>query len=175
MGAALHIGIDLTDRLSLTSITAYREYEFTILEDDDGSFVEPLATGTLPEESDSISQELRLDWRGDGISWMLGASYYQEDISVDGIAISNLDVLFGPGAGGSFDERSYSSGDFTSYSIYADVTMQFSETISLIAGLRWSYDEKDFKLFVPPNPAIGFNLLFGGVNPEANLDEVPCS
>lgn len=171
MGAALHVGFDLTDQFSLTSITAYREYEFTIIEDDDGSFVELLATGTLPEESQTFSQELRLDWVGEGISWMLGASYFQEDISVDGIARSNLDVLFGPGSGGSFDERSYSSGEYTSYSVYADVTVDLSERTTLIAGLRWSYDEKDFELFVPPNPAIGVNLLFGGVNPRANLEE----
>ena len=171
MGASLHAKLDLTDQLSLTSITAYREYEFTILEDDDGSFVELLATGTLPEQSDTFSQELRLDWSGEHFSWMLGASYFQEDISVDGIAQSNLDVLFGPGSGGAFDERSYSSGDYTSYSIYADVTVELSERTTLIAGLRWSYDEKDFELFVPPNPAIGVNLLFGGVDPQAQLDE----
>ena len=171
-GGALHVAADLGAQLSLTSITAYREYEFTILEDDDGSFVELLVTGTLPEKSKTFSQELRLNgaWGSRG-SWMVGASYFHEDISTDGIARSNLDVLFGPGSGGSFAERSYSSGDYDSYSVYADTTIPLAERVDLIAGLRWTLDEKRFRLFVPPNPDIGVNLLFGGVDPEARLSE----
>jgi len=55
--------------------------------------------------------------------------------------------------------------------MYADVTVDLTERTTLIAGLRWSYDDKDFELFVPANPAIGVNLLFGGVDPRARLDE----
>ena len=171
-GAAVHVQAQLGQATTLTSITAYREYEFTVLEDDDGSFVELLATGTSPEESRTVSQEIRLSSvTGERLSWLLGVSWFKEDIATEGFARSNLDVLFGPGSGGSFEERSHSRGDFTSYSAYADLTVRLSGTLDLITGLRWTRDEKDFRLFVPPDPNVGVNLLFGGVMPEARLSE----
>ena len=47
-------------------------------------------------------------------------------------------------AGEYFIENMENTGDFTNWGIFADATYDITETIRIAAGLRYSYDEKDF-------------------------------
>lgn len=74
--------------------------------------------------------------------------------------------IFGPGAGGAFwEERVYNTGDFTNWGVYADVDYAVTDKWNVIAGLRYSNDEKDFTWLIPETsfaqvrPGVG-NIIF---------------
>ena len=105
---SLRLDIDLTDELSLTSITGYNRDDTIDISDGDyqptsfqtavftpGGFpfagfpVPPFSFGyvgsivdftfaNLGEEED-ISQELRLSFQGEGVEWLLGAYYFKQN------------------------------------------------------------------------------------------------
>jgi len=76
----LNLEIDLADDYSLTSITAFKTYDFDYVEDYDAT------TGLIDnyvqsQEVDYISQELRLNSPAEGpLTWFVGASIYAEDV-----------------------------------------------------------------------------------------------
>jgi iron complex outermembrane recepter protein len=83
-------------------------------------------------------------------------------------------VIFGPGFSGQFwQENIFNSGDFTNYGIYADVDYQLTDKWHLIAGLRYSHDDKDFSWYIPApsfaakRPGVG-NLLFAQADQSAS-------
>lgn len=60
--------------------------------------------------------------------------------------------IVGPSfAGQSWSEIYYNDGDFKNYGLYADVDWQFADHWSVLAGLRYSKDEKTFSWRNPPN------------------------
>lgn len=54
-------------------------------------------------------------------------------------------------AGQPWSEYYFNEGDFTNYGIYGDIDFQLNEQWSVIFGLRYSWDEKDFSWRNPPN------------------------
>lgn len=165
-GGGLHGEFELNDQLTLTSITAYRGYRWTLLEDDDALDIPLLHTGYGPEKTDMLSQELRLlSVKDKGLTWFIGASASYEKIKQDTIIISDADLLIGPGSGGVYHEFMFGDTKNQSYALYGDVTAYLTEKISVTGGLRWGYDKKNFRLFIPPSPDLGFNILFPEVDP----------
>ena len=75
----LNLTINISDELSLTSITAHKTYDFEYLEDYDGG---PELVNNYYQKNDVTytSQELRLNFAGENVSWFVGASAYKEDI-----------------------------------------------------------------------------------------------
>ena len=79
-GATLNIEADLGDGYTLTSITGLRGHNYYYHEDFDGSTANIFNYEQI-QEQDYFSQELRLNYDGDGpISWFVGASIYKEDL-----------------------------------------------------------------------------------------------
>lgn len=75
-----NIEITLSDDYLLTSISGYKTYDFEYLEDYDGR-PELINNYSQDQTVDYFSQELRLNYQGDGnINWFIGASAYIEDI-----------------------------------------------------------------------------------------------
>ncbi|HEY8569928.1 TonB-dependent receptor, partial [Microbulbifer sp.] len=59
-------------------------------------------------------------------------------------------MLFGPEFGGEYwTESVENTGDFTNYGVYADFDYELSDNISVLAGLRYSTDEKTFTWETP--------------------------
>ncbi|MBU2040953.1 MAG: TonB-dependent receptor, partial [Alphaproteobacteria bacterium] len=70
---------DLTDSLTLTSTTAWREFESYETFDPDGISL-PLLSAVEDAYGDQFSQELRLNWdNGGALSGFIGAGYFKED------------------------------------------------------------------------------------------------
>lgn len=74
--------------------------------------------------------------------------------------------LFGPSfAGTRWSETYFNTGDFTNWGVYGDIDFQATDRLSLVLGLRYSYDEKTFSWRNPPNtldaarPGV-FDLVF---------------
>lgn len=78
--------------------------------------------------------------------------------------------VFGPSHSGNFWRESiYNHGDFTNWGIYTDIDFAINDKWNIIAGLRYSQDDKDFSWFIPPTsyneqrPGVG-NIIFPQVN-----------
>lgn len=68
----------LSDNLSLTSITAYREFDSIEIFDADGISL-PALTAAEDAQGEQFSQELRLTWESDRVTAFLGATYFHEE------------------------------------------------------------------------------------------------
>ncbi|WOX04313.1 TonB-dependent receptor [Microbulbifer pacificus] len=76
----------------------------------------------------------------------------QADAYYDAIAAQlGTGMLFGPQefAGKYWTESVENTGDFTNYGVYADFDYELSENFSVLAGLRYSTDEKSFTWETP--------------------------
>lgn len=78
--------------------------------------------------------------------------------------------IFGPSVSGMFwEERVINTGDFTNWGIYGDIDYSITDKWNVIAGIRYSNDQKDFTWMIPENsfasvrPGVG-NLIFPTVN-----------
>ncbi|WP_160153624.1 TonB-dependent receptor [Microbulbifer sp. ALW1] len=68
------------DSTTFTSITGYKTHDYTYVEDFDGTEL-PIDTFVRDQSGDFFSQEFRLTSNNSGpFNWVLGASYYQEDL-----------------------------------------------------------------------------------------------
>ena len=133
--------------ITLTSITAWREYEDDGFKDNDFTGVDVLlSTQSLPEVS-LFSQELRLAGTASnlfqGLDWTVGAYYAEEDIEVlnefywgqQGVITSNAKAY-----GAAFKQ----SGE--TVAVFAHGILNLTDRLSLTAGLRYTEDEKDGSL-----------------------------
>jgi len=82
--------------------------------------------------------------------------------------------IYGPSHSGQFwQENVFNTGDFGNWGIYADVDYAINDKWNVIAGLRYSRDEKDFTWFIPETtftefrPGVG-NALFPMVDLKAS-------
>jgi outer membrane receptor protein involved in Fe transport len=75
------------------------------------------------------------------------------DMTYDIIAVQFGDpIIFGPSYSGQFwQENVFNTGDFTNFGIYADIDYAVTDDWHVIAGIRYSNDDKDFTWFIPEN------------------------
>ncbi len=146
--------------LDLKSITAYRDMDALFGRDGDNSQDE--LNGDIHDEShDQFSQEFQFSGRAfsDRLDWLAGLYYFEED------SRDNTDLLIVPGV--TFASPNYDNEQqTTNYSIYLHGTWHFTDQWGLIAGLRWTDEEKKFDQtitnidlglpwFIPGAPGIG--------------------
>ncbi len=154
----------LTDSLNLTSITDYSTTERTYIEDSDASPV-PLFNFFLTTDAEQFSQELRLDGGSDKLRWQAGLYYLDLDINDSNGAIT--DPFIGGGGTTAPNSEGGLTNPYTSFlqsvSVFGQIDYAISETLELIAGLRYIKDEKDFTFsfnaveFLNPASQPGFN------------------
>ncbi len=107
LSTGLFIEYDM-DWGTFSSVTGFKDYEYSYVEDFDGS---PLALFTYgqDQEGDYFEQEFRVTSSSDGpLSWYAGVSYYKE----------NVDTIFL----GQQSEDVYCSAYFSFYGIYNEYT-----------------------------------------------------
>ncbi|MYF11188.1 MAG: TonB-dependent receptor [Gammaproteobacteria bacterium] len=136
---------DLSETLTLKSITAYRDMEYVGNLEFDGApqvVVHYLETGA----SDQFSQEIQLLGENEAgtVNWIAGLYYFTED----GHNLQN-DNQFG-----ALDQRR-SQVETQSYAAFGQVTVDLSESFSLTAGLRYTDEEKDYDIYYQSLDATG--------------------
>jgi len=123
----------------LSTISAYRNWELNGTQDSDSGPLQ-LFNNNGDIASEQFSQELRLASNGDGpLSWIVGGFYFNETSDLL-FEIRNFRGLFGLGTEAVFD----ASQDTEAYALFADVTYDISERLSLTVGGRYSSEDKDF-------------------------------
>lgn len=166
---SLTVNWDVSNDLTITSITAGRNFDSLEVFDADGTQAWFLEFAEAAE-GDQFSQELRAVYAQNKFTSIFGVSYFEEDGSQrvpfsteESIFLNCLGVL-GSGVpcinndgsvniltpaltGGAISELPYSLeftnyGENKAYSAFADVTYAATEALELTAGLRYIKEEK---------------------------------
>ncbi len=133
-GLSAELNVDF-ENVTLTSITAYRENNRSTYVDGDGNNVE-LEVNLTDLTQEQFSQELRLSSSSDSkLEWVTGLYYLEEQ--------QNIYAVFGSlittGLGLSFPQPDVQA---ESWSTFGQATYDLSDTFRVIAGLRYTEDEK---------------------------------
>jgi iron complex outermembrane receptor protein len=128
---------DISDALTLKSITAYRRGNTDTLIDFDGT---PNATLDVPAyyADHQLSQEFQLLWEGERIQGVAGL--YFLDASAEGA----FDTIVGALATTIFTQGQV---DTESVAAFADVSFDITDQLSASLGARWTRDEKEGTVF----------------------------
>ncbi len=128
---------EISDSITLTSITDYQTIDKAYLEDNDSSPL-PVTTFYQEQDADQISQEIRLNGSSDSMEWVLGGYYLNIDSDsrqqVDQSPF--FDINF-------FDDFNHET---ETWAIFGQAEIAFTEQMSVIGGLRWTEDEKKIDL-----------------------------
>lgn len=152
-------GVSLTvdrrfDFGAFRSITAWRELESRF-----SAPIQPIFSNINDIEQSQFSQEFQLSGESfsDRLNWIVGAYYFQEDArTVSGARLWTGFTIAIPNAAAcragtgvvcqdfNSDNDLTTSGD--SYSVYGQGTYELTEKLRVTAGLRYTYEEKEFSI-----------------------------
>jgi iron complex outermembrane receptor protein len=154
-GVGLRLTWNLSDTMTLVSITDVRTGENDYLEDADGTdndaavdaIYGPITGGiTIPYSGsiqlDTTYQEFRLSGGEEVLTWFAGVSYYNEESEAPDYFVDLIDTAFGLGSLASIVIAN--EGDNDSYGAYGDATWNVTDNFALTGGVRYSYDEKNW-------------------------------
>ncbi|MGE4429615.1 MAG: TonB-dependent receptor [Sphingobium sp.] len=180
-GARADISYELTDSLSLRSLTAYRSSAFLVNSD-----LNPIGVDLFPitfgETSDEYTQELQVNLDTDRNKLVVGAFYMHENI--DGFIKGPLNLL-AVGGPDLFVQGFYSGGRLKTdaAAIFAQDSYSITDRLRLTLGARYSWEKKkvadhsDFNfddLYDPENgprgPAHRDDETFKSFTPKIGLD-----
>ena len=191
-GGALNIAIELSDTLTLKSITGYREDKSTTPIDFDSL---PAADLDVPAiyENDQFSQELQLLYEGDRLSGVVGFYYLDANaFTAFDVALFTVgDLISLPG----LNAQTLGDVDTETFSFFGDFTYDLTDTISISVGGRYTNDKRTSRvlrttfiggfsdLFIPNSPAIPIAVTsdflgsetFEDFNPRASISWQPNS
>ena len=138
-GFTLDLQFVLSDTMTLTSITGYRDFDMGFLFNTDGTEIDVTRTNFV-YESEQISEELRLSGQaGDNFRWLVGAYYLDEDKrgalglqrwTNNRTAVDPFTIIL----------PNDDTGE--AYALFFDGTYSFNEQVSLSFGGRYSDEEK---------------------------------
>jgi iron complex outermembrane receptor protein len=161
------------DRYLLKSITGYRTQDEILASTYTGEAYTSLYDASRNTKRKQFQQEFRLVSDFDGpFNFVGGAAYYMDDVEF--VVFGNLG-FFLPLAGAEFYRERYeiqwTEQDRDSYALYFDGTYEISEKATLAAGVRFTWDKKDFfrlNLGTAENPVSNFIDEDGYMGPHTN-------
>ncbi len=161
----LHVAHEFNESLRLVSLTGYQDMVRDGLTDFSGAPWE-LLLQDLHGTIESISQELRLEGEREGVNWLLGAYYVNDELLDSNRTLlgenANVGLVrFGTTQllGTPFNTRGYTAQqaseafrtfrdvadmDVTSWSVFANADWELRENLSLTTGIRYTEDEQDY-------------------------------
>jgi len=157
----------------LTSITGYSDSDYRTR----GGFYEgrlwEQIIGLRPDSNREIrgdeklfNQEFRLSSRpDDAVFWVAGVNYFQTDRSFD---TRNAFDEFNPFSPFNADiDRDF---DVTSFAVFGEITYPILANVRLTGGLRYTWDDKDYKASWRANPSNPSPLRFATDRQEVEDD-----
>lgn len=134
----LNANFDLTDDLSLTSATGYRDWERFNASNSDGTSA-GLGNTFYTENSEQISQELALNWSSGALDVVGGLSYYHEKIE------NHVEVPFYQfwSPAGEIYYKQDGTMKIDAFAAYAQATYAIIPELRLTVGGRWSTEKRD--------------------------------
>jgi len=145
---------DISENATLTSITAYSDYDADDNIDPDGVALNDYFYRTVGS-LESFSQELRVNGSiGDRLTYILGANYSKEDTSQrenasfrDATsAYQIVDALAGvPGVAPFFGFFNQNEQNFENKAVFANVDYDLTDVFTLHGGIRYTQADIDFR------------------------------
>jgi iron complex outermembrane recepter protein len=152
-----------SEAVTLTSVTAYSEYEENYGVDRDGT---SLRNAGVKADGDveSFSEELRLSGQAGAVNWLVGGNYATNDV------VSANDIYTGDSTntailpGGPFIAASTTTitQDIEEYAMFANAELAVTETITLLAGGRYTESKNDYTSCMTGD--IGMQTTFAGLS-----------
>ena len=178
-GQLINLTIDyaLNDRWSLKSITSSQSMDRFLRDDLDSTDANLFGQNNYTEESDSFGQELILNYSSDRLDVLGGVMYFEEELYGEvRVPLTNLCFLLAPDACGTPVGDFLNGGnylqdgdvDIEAWGAYVEANYSISDKLSVIAGLRYNYEERDgtgsfifdaISLNVPTNQRESWNDL----------------
>lgn len=145
----LRLDYDLSDSLTLTSLTSFSDYDQNQNQDLDGTRLSGLQQRTFGKIK-SFSQELRLAGNiSDHVYMTLGASYASDETrerNVDDISESTQAYAFvGYGIAPFWDFGLRNDQDIKTYAVFGNLEYSATDALTVQLGLRYTQSENDFK------------------------------
>ena len=134
-GASFNIAFDLSDTMTLKSITSYRTSDWTGARDADNTPLTILHT-EYDVESDQLSQELQFLYETDPLVGVVGLYYFEQ--SSDDIAT----VFLNPPPPGVQKDSDNNEVDNKSWAAFTQWTYKFADRFALTVGGRYTEDDK---------------------------------
>lgn len=151
-GLSGRVNFDISDSLTLTSITAYRHAEGTSVIDIDGTPLNALKQ-RLGYEHEQFTQELRLSGQfGDAADFTIGGFYYDANGVMD---FRNQIPIF------LYDFETDDQVSSTSIAAFAHLEVHATDRLNIIGGVRYTDDKKTY--------------LFSRLNPDNSAIPLPTS
>ncbi|PLW82421.1 TonB-dependent receptor [Kineobactrum sediminis] len=160
--------------MELVSITNYMDLDKDYLEDAGGGlFFFPYENNS---DFETFSQEIRLSGGSDRMRWQTGL-YYLDMTTDNSQNVRGATILEGSGATtDSAVQFTNTSLDSRNVSVFGQVEYDFASSWTLIAGLRWSDDQKDLSFlqsYAEPEAGIPLMQVFDiAAVPIDGLDEI---
>jgi iron complex outermembrane receptor protein len=140
-GVSAELSWNVTDWLTVKSITGYREMEMESSRDGDNTPANIFATQDFYEH-EQISQEFQLGGNyAERLNWLVGVYYYQEE----GFNINPVTLPVGAIRSGGFYDND-------SWAVFGQATYDLTDRLHLTAGARYT---EDTKRFTPDQTALG--------------------
>ena len=178
-GQLINLTIDyaFNDRWSLKSITSSQSMDRFLRDDLDSTDANLFGQNNYTEESDSFGQELILNYSAERLDVLGGVMYFEEDLYGEvRVPLTNLCFLLAPAACGTPVGDFLNGGnylqdgdvDIEAWGAYVEANYSISDKWSVIAGLRYNYEERDgtgsfifdaISLNVPTNQRESWNDL----------------
>lgn len=162
-GGALNIALEVSDTITLKSITGYRKDESTTPIDFDSL---PAADLDVPAiyENKQISQEFQLLYEGDRLNGVLGAYYLDADaFTTFDVLLANTGALISlPG----LNAQTLGDVNTKTWSVFGDFTYDFSDQLSISLGGRFTSDKRTSRVLRTTFIG-GFSPLFPPSNATA--------
>ncbi len=162
-GGSLNIALEVSDTITLKSITGYREDSSTTPIDFDSL---PAADLDVPAiyENDQFSQEFQLLYEGDRLTGVLGAYYLDANaFTAFDVALFTVgDLIALPG----LNAQTLGDVDTETWSVFGDFSYDITDQLSISLGGRYTNDKRSSRvlrttfiggfsdLFIPNSPAI---------------------
>ncbi|HEY6640646.1 TonB-dependent receptor [Povalibacter sp.] len=180
-GASMEINWDLKalGGATLTSVTGWRDWETINGQDADFTTVDILyrdPNGDFANAFEQLSEELRLAGETERLSWLVGAFYASEDLDshnqlilgnqfrayynalLQG-ALSSLPANAWPGGLGT---RDIYEQDSTSWALFTNNTLRFTDALELTVGLRYTDESKDLDTrYFNEHGGVGCSIIRG--------------
>lgn len=166
-GVNLSVDWKLGESLALKSITAYREFDSSWVEDNDTSPAY-LGLGAEHQSNESFSQELRLTGAaGKAFDYTFGLYYFDQLTIGRTHQMLNYTYIF---PGYLFEFLGNDPTDASSQAAFANGTWHITDRLNLNLGLRYTKEDKDYK-YSRLNPDGTPNLIVGNLTGQVGSYE----
>jgi len=155
-GASLRAVWDIGDSSTLTSITAWRFWDWKPENDRDYTGLSIVSKSQNPSQQDQYSQELRYNYSGDRLNAVIGAFAFQQRIDTQGTEQQGSDAsawnLTGGNSNALATDPSVLEGltaintqwlKATSLALFGQLDFKLTDRLTIQPGARLNYDKKD--------------------------------